>query len=59
MENRELDFVRGKTAQTDVRDFEGNVVVSSGERVTDELAERVQEEGLLQELVLSVGAPEE
>lgn len=56
-EGHEVEFVRGEIAVRDVIDFEGNILVHRGEKIADETIERVQRAGLLQELVLAVGAP--
>ena len=56
-EGHEADLVRGELAGRDVTDFQGNVIVRQGEKITDEAIRRAQEKGLLQELVLAVAAP--
>lgn len=56
-EGHEVEFVRGEIAARDVVDFQGNVLVRRGEKITDEAIEKVRRVGLLQELVLAVGAP--
>ena len=56
-EGHEADLVRGESAARDVTDFQGNVIVREGEEITDDVIRRAQDKGLLQELVLAVGAP--
>lgn len=56
-EGHEADFVRGETVGRDVTDFQGNILIRSGETVTDDMISRAEKSGLLQELVLAVGAP--
>lgn len=56
-EGHEADFVRGRQVSRDVADWQGNVIIEEGETVTDEVIERAKNEGLLQEIVLAVGAP--
>lgn len=50
-------FVRGKIVGRDVFDWEGNLIAKAGAKVTDELVNTASNKGLLQELVLAVGAP--
>lgn len=56
-ENHEEEFVRGRIAGRTVLDLQGNVIVEAGNRITDEQIHRAERHGLLQELVLAVGAP--
>ena len=56
-EGHEVDFVRGKVVGRDAKDYQGNILVKSGDTVTDGVIECAQRQGLLQELVLAVGAP--
>ncbi len=56
-EQHEVDFVRGKIIGRAVKDAAGNVIISEGETVTDEVIDRARTQGVLQELVLAVGAP--
>jgi hypothetical protein len=53
----EVEFVRGEIAAKDVIDFQGNILVRTGDKITDEVLEKAKHLGLLQELVLAVGAP--
>lgn len=50
-------FVRGKIVGRDVFDWQGNLIAKAGSEVTDELVNMAANKGLLQELVLAVGAP--
>jgi hypothetical protein len=56
-EGHEIDFVRDRLAGAEVRDMSGHVLVHQGDRITDEVIEDAQRDGMLQELVLAVGAP--
>lgn len=56
-EGHEEDFVRGRKVFCDVFDWDGNVLIEEGETVTDDVIEQAKVKGLLQELVLAVGAP--
>lgn len=56
-EGHEVDFVRGQTAGRDVRNVGGEIIVSQGETITDETINLAERQGMLQELVLAVGAP--
>lgn len=56
-EEHEADFVRGKVAGREVKDTTGNVIISKGDEVTDELINKARQKGVLQKLVLAVGAP--
>ncbi|HET6455725.1 MAG TPA: hypothetical protein VFI02_15080 [Armatimonadota bacterium] len=56
-EGHEADFVRGRQVACDVCDWEGNVIVEEGETLTDDIIEQATNMGLLEKLVLAVGAP--
>lgn len=56
-EDHEADFVRNKQVGRDVKDMDGNILVRQGDIVTDGVIECAKRTGLLQELVLAVGAP--
>lgn len=56
-EGHEAEFVRMRKAGRDVKDFSGNIFVRQGDVISDETIQRATDMGMLQELVLSVGAP--
>ncbi len=56
-EGHEIEFVRGKLAGCDVLDRNGNILIHKDEQVTDDIIQKVDNLGLLQDLVLAVGAP--
>lgn len=56
-EGHEADFVRGGKAGRDVADFSGRLLVHEGDTVTDDVIEKARHEGVLDRLVVAVGAP--
>lgn len=56
-EGHEVDFVRGKQVAYDVKDFQGNLIIQEGDIINDDILNRAQQAGILQKLVLAVGAP--
>jgi hypothetical protein len=56
-EGHEADFVCGRRAGRDVKDYQGNILVREGDTIDSDLIDKARNEALLQELVLAVGAP--
>ncbi|HEY3298516.1 MAG TPA: hypothetical protein VGK34_07665 [Armatimonadota bacterium] len=56
-EGHEANFVRGRKAGRDVRDYQGNLLIREGEVITEDLIEDAITNAMLQQLVLAVGAP--
>ena len=56
-EGHEADFVLNRKSPRDVKDFSGNVLVREGDIVTSDIVDVARKRGILQELVLAVGAP--
>lgn len=56
-EGHEEEFVRGRKVWCDVADWDGSVMIEEGETVTNDVIEQAKDKGLLQELVLAIGAP--
>ncbi len=52
----EVDYVRGRTVNRDVADWQGNAIASQGDTVNDEMIVRACDAGAIQRLVLAVGA---
>jgi hypothetical protein len=53
LEQKEINYVRGKTAGNDVFDRNGNILVAKGETINDDAIERARQEALLHALMLS------
>lgn len=52
----QVDYVRGKTVNRDVTDWQGNAIAHQGDEVNDDLIDRACEANAIQSLVLAVGA---
>ncbi|MHB1001765.1 MAG: hypothetical protein ACYC27_21200 [Armatimonadota bacterium] len=57
IEGHEARFVRGKMVRRDVKDINGGIVARDGDVVTNDIIQRAENMGMLQDLVLAVGAP--
>lgn len=53
----EIEFIRNRRAGREVKDFEGNVIVKEGDVISDDIIRLSTARGVLQRLVLAVGAP--
>lgn len=56
-EGHESDFVLGKKAPRDVKAFDGDMLAKADEVITQDIVDHARDMGVLQELVLAVGAP--
>jgi hypothetical protein len=56
LEQKEIDYARGKVAGHSVWDDEGNAIVEAGDTITDDAINRAKESGSLHYLMLSAAA---
>ncbi len=56
LEQKEINYVRGKTAGNDVIDRNGNMLVRKGDSIDDDMINRAMREGLIHALMLSAAS---